>query len=237
MDIAAQSFGARWASTWPDALAFAAGLITAWAAGWDTGDLVWSLWLASLVVGYASIVWNLSAGLREFGGNTFKQRAAARQWLGGAVALGVGFAFGLVFFTIHFGGFHFVHSAFLQQFFPVLPGDNSANGFPGIPLYTEVVRRYWIFLPIAFVAERAAFASPQPSANELSPQSGTKALASRASIDGAGLMGPYRNVIRMHLLIFFFAAAHFAHWENFAIYAVVYAVYFFPWRVLRRENG
>jgi hypothetical protein len=45
---------------------------------------------------------------------------------------------------------------------------------------------------------------------------------------------PYRNVIRMHMLIFFFFFAHFARLENFAVYAVVYAVYFFPWRLVRR---
>jgi hypothetical protein len=47
------------------------------------------------------------------------------------------------------------------------------------------------------------------------------------------MMAPYRNVIRMHLLIFFFAFAHFARLENFAVYAVVSAGYFFPWRLLR----
>jgi hypothetical protein len=42
--------------------------------------------------------------------------------------------------------------------------------------------------------------------------------------------GAYVNVIRMHLLIFFFAGASFAGLESFVVYAVVYAVYFFPWR-------
>jgi len=46
-------------------------------------------------------------------------------------------------------------------------------------------------------------------------------------------MVAYTNVIRMHLLIFFFFFAHFARLENFAVYAVVYAVYFFPWRLVR----
>jgi hypothetical protein len=45
-------------------------------------------------------------------------------------------------------------------------------------------------------------------------------------------MEPYKNVVRLHLLIFFFAFAHFAHLESFVVYAVVYAVYFFPWRLL-----
>jgi hypothetical protein len=40
--------------------------------------------------------------------------------------------------------------------------------------------------------------------------------------------------MRMHFLLFFFFFAHFAGLENFAVYAVVYAVYFFPWRLVRR---
>jgi hypothetical protein len=34
-----------------------------------------------------------------------------------------------------------------------------------------------------------------------------------------------------------FAFAHFERLENFAVYAVVYAVYFFPWRVLRHPGA
>ncbi len=43
---------------------------------------------------------------------------------------------------------------------------------------------------------------------------------------------PYRNVMRMHLLIFFFAFAHAIELNSFAVYALVYFVYFFPWREL-----
>jgi hypothetical protein len=44
---------------------------------------------------------------------------------------------------------------------------------------------------------------------------------------------PYRNVLRMHALIFFFFLAHFMGIENFAVYSVIYVVYFFPWRLVR----
>ena len=53
---------------------------------------------------------------------------------------------------------------------------------------------------------------------------------------GGGMMEPYKNVVRMHVLIFFFAFAHFARLENFFVYAVVYAVYFFPWRLVQRTR-
>ena len=53
---------------------------------------------------------------------------------------------------------------------------------------------------------------------------------------GDDFMTPYKNVVRMHLLIFFFAFAHFVRLENFFVYAVVYAVYFFPWRLVKRSR-
>src|SRR3954463_4601095 len=46
-----------WLSALPDALAFALGLAAARWAGWNAGDLIWSLWLSSFVVGYATILW------------------------------------------------------------------------------------------------------------------------------------------------------------------------------------
>ena len=54
-----------WGSAWPDAAAFLLGLGVAWFAGWDTTDLVWSLWHSSLVVGYAVLVWSVTRPLRR----------------------------------------------------------------------------------------------------------------------------------------------------------------------------
>ena len=145
---------------------------------------------------------------------------------------GVGTLFGLAFFTVHFGGFHFVHSVFLNSFFPVI----GALGFPGWTTYAEVARRYWMFLPLAFLAERAAFrrAAPGPEDMVVTPES----IARREAQTGSsGMMAPYQGVMRMHLLIFFFAFARFAMLDNFFVYAVVYAVYFFPWRVLRAAGN
>jgi hypothetical protein len=57
-------------------LAFAGGLAVAWWAKWQSRDLVWSLWLSSLVVGYATLVWLLTASLREFLGTAFARKEA-----------------------------------------------------------------------------------------------------------------------------------------------------------------
>ncbi len=204
----------RWLDAWPDALAFVVGLAIAGLAGWDTGDLVWSLWLSSLVVGYSMIVWSIFS----------------RAW--GRYGEMLGGVFLLAFFTVHFGMFHFVHSMFLGQFFP-LEGVRGS----GRPDYLEVVARYGIWLPVAFFAERAAFRRPPPRVENNTSVKAADIEARKARDGGAMMMRPYINVVRLHLLIFFFAFAHFLKWENFAVYAVVYAVYFFPWRLLKRPEA
>ncbi|HYP17856.1 MAG TPA: DUF6498-containing protein, partial [Opitutus sp.] len=204
---------------------------------WQTADLVWSLWLSSLLVGYALIVWTLSTTVREFAVNAMRDRtpnlAAGKGAAGGVLVLG--FLFGLAFFTVHFGGFHFVHSAFLQAFFPLEVEGRVARNFPDLQLYAEVFRQYWVFVPLAFMAEREAFRR-QPGVASDTTVTPAAIKRRKEQAVGSSLMAPYKNVVRMHLLIFFFAGAHVLRLESFAIYAVVYAVYFFPWRMLRREK-
>jgi hypothetical protein len=224
-----------WAEAWPDALAFVLGLGLAWWNAWKTTDLVWSLWLSSLCVGYAIIVVTIFRPVAQIvAGSAKGVTAATKGQMAGvaaidALALGGGL-FMLAFFTVHFGGFHFVHSVLLNSFFPVI--GQPVRGFHMGPVYAEVFRRYWPFVIVAALAERAAFRAPPDTAVTPEAIARRKALAA-----DSGLMAPYRNVIRMHLLIFFFAFAHFAHLENFAVYAVVYFAYFFPWRLLQRTKA
>lgn len=260
METAAGNAPNRWADAWPDALALAGGLAVAWWAGWATPDLVWSLWLSSLVVGYAMIVWTIFGpavilGREAAGMDSIKVNGKAVV-LGGSALL-IGGLFLLAFFTVHFGMFHFVHSVFLKAFLPI--EGYSARSMPGLEYYWEVFRRYWFFLPMAFLAERQAFRLPAPGNGWLPLSTAAKgvgtetdahlntavtaeAIADRKARNaqnafGPGnMMAPYKNVVRMHLLIFFFAFAHFAKLESFLVYAVVYAAYFFPWRLLKRDK-
>lgn len=225
----------RWLQAWPDALAFAGGLAVAWFARWETTDLVWSLWLSSLVVGYATILWLATATLREFIGNACWDPSpgamGAKIATGAVIAAGAGFT--VIFFTVHFGMFHFVHSVFLNQFFPVDP--KGGRHFPEAGMYVEVLRRYWWFLPLAFLAERRGFVAQAPGTG-LDTAVTAEAIARRKApgdFAPGTMTAPYRNVVRMHLLIFFFAGASVAKLDGFLVYAVVYAVYFFPWRLLK----
>lgn len=237
---------ARWYAAWPDALAFALGLGVARMAGWTTSDLVWSLWLSSLVVGYAMIVWMIARPGADLVRGAWRDRAFAAQVArehkgpliaGGAALLAIGI-FMLGFFTIHFGGFHYVHSQFLIAFFP-LDGSDGGAGSAGMSTYAEVARRYWTFLPAAFLAERAGFVKGlAPTKDDLSVTAPAIAARKAANAAKASMMlAPYRNVLRMHGLIFFFAFAHFAHLDSFIVYAVVYGVYFFPWWMVKGRGA
>lgn len=229
--------------------AFAFGLGTAWREHWQATDLVWSLWLSSLVVGYASMMWTL-------GRTAIAGAAAARAGVltmsktaSGTVAIDVAgrpnapaatpippaaamagltaiTLFLMGFFTVHFGLFHFVHSAFLSMFFPV---DGDRGGFPGLHVYPTVVRRYWIFLPATFIAERAAFLRAVPAT--------TAGFATAIAGIGPSLTAPYKNVVRMHLLIFVFFGTWMLHLDNIVVVAIVYAVYFFPWAAFSKRDS
>jgi len=157
----------------------------------------------------------------------------------GPAAVVFGSLFLLAFFTFHFGLFHFVHSVFLKTFLPIEGYD--ARSMPGPGYYWAVVRRYWLFLPLAFLAERQAFrlslpADPGKRDTAVTAGAIAERQAGKAKPGGMNdMMAPYKNVVRMHLLIFFFAFAHFAKLESFLVYAVVYAAYFFPWRLLGKK--
>lgn len=188
-----------------DGVGFALGLGLAWFLGWRTTDLVWGLWLSSLVFGYATIVGCIV-------GQVHRSVAAAGDGAAGIVMAGFGGVFLLAFFSVHFGGFHFGHSVFLNMFFPPI-ATTARQLEPGWAVYRHVFASYWPWLVAAAFAERR-----------------TLVAAWRGGANGA--FQPflaYKNVVRMHLLIFFFAAVHAIGLDHFAVYAVVYAVYFWPW--------
>ncbi|MDX2226694.1 MAG: DUF6498-containing protein [Verrucomicrobiae bacterium] len=183
-------------SAWPDAVAFLVGLGLAWYLKWETRDLVWSLWLSSLLIGYTLILIGAFAPAFAAGLSPVKRIVS---FLGGL--------FLAAFFTLHFGGFHLGHSIFLQMFFPIESGPTpQALSWEN---YGVILGTYWPFVIAAAVSERRSFLEPW---------------------DTRGI-GPYKNVIRLHLLIFFFAGTAAIRMDSFLVYAVVYLVYFFPFRL------
>jgi hypothetical protein len=236
----------RWRPAWMDVLAFALGLAVAWVSGWTTKDLVWSLWLSSLVVGFALVVWSMVRPVLEVVVLSLRDTERVREAWANNVALNTLVVGSILFsgacvlaaFTIHFGGFHFISASFLLDFFPI-----DGVRAPGLSLHSdlvvfrEVMSRYWGALPGAFLAHRASFLRRAFTAPSTSPDVSVTADAIAArkakSINVAGgMFGPYDNVFRMHAVIILLGGVHAARLDHFGVYAAVYALYFFPWRML-----
>jgi hypothetical protein len=239
-----------WRSALPDLVAFLVGLAVAWARGWNTTDLIWSLWLSSLVIGYALIVWAVLQPALELLGLGWQHRAEVEQsWtqtnpkqiaLLLAIAL-VGALFYLAFFTTHFGFFHYIHSQLLLGMYPLGDGFTSMNR----ATFAEVLRRYSWALPSAFLARRYAFARRTfvPSAptaagpDAMANGSGGGPARRPETAAESRVFGPYLQVMRMHVVIIAFGAVHAARRESFFVYALIYALNFFPWRLMRDRLG
>lgn len=207
-----------------DLAGFALGIVLAVWNGWRTADLVWSLWLSSLVLGWLSIANGAMRSPLEPGADS------STVFLSRLFVLG--------FFTVHFGIFHFVHSMFLTALFPL---SNGPSGMTTSELqYGRVFADYWPWLLCAALAERrmlfgraAAEQRHRASPAVVAAQSaGARVrLSSRTlPLPGFDPSSPYKNVVRMHVLIFALLPMKFAGIGDSWSYVLVYAVYFWPRR-------
>lgn len=234
----------------PDLLAFSLGLLCAWYLDWNTTDLVWSLWLSSLVLGYLTIISIMAAGVLLA---THVAKNTAIPENKSSTVKGVGIGVGLflfVFFTFHFCGFHAGHAVFLNTFFPLEGIEkntfDAAFMNPFLLWYTVITKIMPLFglflIPVA-IAERHALLRPYYRARAyVQKQTETvdggpmnlmlPAMSNKNNPLKEAIAGPYINVIRMHILIFVFAGISAIGLDSFAVFALVYAVYFFPWRRL-----
>lgn len=198
----------------PDVAAFGSTLGLAWYFDWQAADLVWSLWLSSLLVGYLVMLSQiLHLPMKALHAVvTDGERFPGRQVVPGMAVIVAFFGFLLAFFTLHFGSFHYGHGFILEGFFPI-EGVSYPDGALAFVSFAFVLfTRYYGMVVASAVAQRGLIVRPQ----------GLKHV-----------MEPYKSVIKMHLMIFIFAALHFAEATNFAFYAATLLVYFFPWRTLR----
>jgi hypothetical protein len=204
----------RTAAYLPDLTAFAFTLALAWYLDWEAADLVWGLWLSSLLVGYLvmlSQIVHLPVKAMH-GALTGNERFPWRQVVPGLAAIVAFFAFLLAFFTLHFGAFHFGHGFLLEGFFPI-DGMSYPDGALAFASFVGVLFvRYYGMVVASAVVQRRLILEPE----------GMKHV-----------MQPYKSVLKMHLMIFLFAGLHAAGATNFAFYAVTLVVYFFPWRALK----
>ncbi len=178
-----------------DLFIFLLGLGFALLQEWQIRELIWGLWLSSLLVGYTTILVAMGGfllGKAKLPPKIPVPRTATGR---GLIALGL-----LAFFSMHFGIFHLVHAIFVHQFFPL----TADQGWLQVPAYMA----------------------------GLLPFVGMMALGERDNLKKAlgefEFGGAYANVVRMHLLIFFFAFADHVGLQAHVVFAVIYIVYFAP---------
>ena len=204
LDAASKGFkGPNYTEMTADLIAFFATVFCAAAFDWRATGLVWGLWLSSLTFGYTYIVIAIFRGALIEGGDGKPHGMTTR------IVAGVPL---LLFFSFHFGMFHFVHGAFLSQFFPF--EGSSSFGFPNpLSMFLGALSGYWPMVVATFVSRYKDL-----PVGDLS--NGSKGMV---------MVGPYVNVVRMHLLIFVFAGLHAVGLSGLAIYPVLF-FYFFPWK-------
>ncbi len=122
------------------------------------------------------------------------------------------FLFG--FFTFHFLGFHFGHSMILNMVLPIshsfYPGEDL-EAFPGFFKDNLLIAfsRYWFFILMS-VPSRLSVYSKAFRTNDMSV-----------------MFLPYKNVVRMHVMIILFAILDAAGLKGVMLYLLL-ALYFFP---------
>jgi len=260
-----------------DLATFAATVTVASWQGWEARELIWGLWVSSLVIGYSFIVIssispyltgeiptrgrmpNQMKGLGAVAMNVFVTVAAfmflgplspipwivlivsalfggAAIWLAARAGKGAEsllhlaarrfftytpyVVFTLGFFTVHFGGFHFVHGLFLNGFFPLVEGTPFGESIGGtfafgMGILQEAARRFWPFVLISAWSRLGDMKKAlEPGRRE-------------QGADGPNMLLPYASVVKMHILIFVFAGLSSAGLETWALYPVL-LFYFFP---------
>ena len=198
-----------------DAVAFVGTLAIAWYFGWSTGDLIWSFWFTSLVMGFTMALAGYGVPLLRPDKHPVERTLSL-----------VGGLFGLAFFTVHFGMFHYVYASMLDLFFPLLPqpdrvyvgtltwrGTVSAT-IPDILRITT--SNYWMFALINILHDsRMVFTPIQPLSS----------------------FQPYRSMLKLHFLIFALGALYAVGLDSFPVFAFVLFFFFTPVSVWRYFFG
>ncbi len=180
---------------------------------WTAGNMVWSLWITSLITGYCYLLAGIVSN--ALGNGILSEDSLVNRLFQGSIHSGIkyglllfGLLFQLVFFTVHFGLFHFVYSIFLSQFFPIM--NRSFERFPDFLFFVSIsFKTYWPVILFTLFASLRKFQRIL-SQNEVN-------FTKRA----------YVNVIKIHLSIFLFAGLS-ATGINEWMFLLIFIIYFFP---------
>ena len=220
--------------------AFIATVFCAFYLDWVSADIVWGLWITSLLIGYTRILYLASV--------IGKAASSANILAGIGAAL-----FFIAFFTFHFGLFHYVHSVFLHHFFP-LPGlpesTLSKAGKTTNPHIWSVIitciSNYW---PLILGGYLVLFKKALLPGNAVNSRDTTEAIGSKRAhpkpssprnlMSSTSLRDVYSTVVRMHILIILMGFLTVLKLDQLALILVL-LFFFFPFEevtgILRKNS-
>ncbi len=198
--------------------AFVGTLALAYFSGWRAKDLIWSLWLSSLAIGFLSVL--VSGGRRVIRPDaTIVER----------VFSSIGTVGALLFFSIHFGFFHYVYAAILDLPMPLM--DHPGRVYVGKLSWTGGTPfSFWETLGIAIVQYW-----PVALLNVIRDR---RAVMSESVMTGKE-MGPYIVILKLHFLVMGLGVFYSLGLDSFPVYAAVYTFLFSPakmWRMIFRRK-
>lgn len=161
---------------------------------WTSADILWSLWISSLLIGYLTLMLGAIGQLRFGLWGSPVQSVSSRQ---GEPSQKVGLAaflillgmaiFQIAFFTVHFLGFHYGHSLFLNEFFPIISAETLDHWRVDpldwlMALVIHGMQNYWPVVLVSAVMQHAM-------------------LVAALRDDRQAMMAPYKTVVKMHITI------------------------------------
>lgn len=189
-----------------DLISFVAGLALMYFLGWSTKDLVWGFWFTSFATGFVFELTRLIQG-------TSKLQITSIGW----ILVAIGITLGMGMFAVHFGMFHYVYASILDLPMPLMehPGRvyighltwSGGTRFSFFETLGIAALNYWPFALISIAHSYRSFFQ----------QSGDDKW-----------FEPYKNVLRMHFLIFVLMPLYALGLESFLAFTLIYVIYFAP---------
>ncbi len=184
---------------------------------WRAHDVAWSMWITSLISGLLYIYISLLSGNGVFNRKTLRKpiddkaiHTTPKHSIVKRV-VNISALFMAMFFTFHFGFFHFVHSQFMMSFFPL---EGVAENGAFIDILFTTISLYYGFILVGII----------------------KTLPSAMGGDGdnaieMNMSAPYSFVIRNHIMIILLGGlSHFID-SGYIVYLVI-TFYFFPFDII-----
>lgn len=202
-----------------EVILFAITAFLAWFLNWETGDLLWSLWLSSLVFCVAG-VFTAMVMLPFYPSESARIYSPQKRRLYRLAGLPVAL-FGAVFFAFGFLFFHFLYAYFIYMLAPLITELPNIFDVPDT-LFQEallgVVKSFWPFALVVLIHERDYF---------------RRVVRSNSPLN---VTIPFNRLLKMHLFIFIGTGAIMIGGTGFFFYMVIMLVFFFPWDLFIKKT-